>query len=77
MYEIISSNGHHTLINKNIFYLIVALAIWEIIWKGVALWRAGRNRQPGWFIAMLILNTAGILEIIYVIFFQAKPKKEK
>lgn len=74
MYEIIQSNGHHTVISKNVFYLFIILAIWELVWKGVALWKAGKNRQAGWFIAMLILNTAGILEIVYIVFFQTKKK---
>ena len=38
----------------------------------MALWRAGRNNQPAWFAVMLILNTAGILEICYLLFFQPK-----
>lgn len=75
MYEIIQSNGKHIILSKNDIYLLTALLIWELAWKGVALWKAGRNRQPGWFIAILILNTAGILEILYIAFFQAKPQK--
>lgn len=48
--------------------IAIALAvIWELFWKGMGLWRAGRNNQPGWFIAILLLNTAGILPIIYLL----------
>ena len=47
--------------------LLVVLAIWEIIWKGFALWKAAQNKEKGWFIAILILNTAGILPIIYLL----------
>jgi hypothetical protein len=32
----------------------------------LALWHAGRRNQPWWFVILLILNTAGILEIIYL-----------
>ncbi len=46
--------------------LLAALAIWSIVWKGMALWRAGRLGQKGWFVALLIINTVGILEIIYL-----------
>lgn len=77
MYEIIQSNGKHITLSKNYVYLLTALLIWELVWKGIALWKAGRNNQPGWFVAILILNTAGILEIIYIAFFQAKSKTEK
>lgn len=49
------------------------LAIWSLIWKGLALWRAAKEENKGWFIALLIFNTAGILEIAYLFFF-AKEK---
>lgn len=46
--------------------LVLILGVWTIIWKGIALWHAGRNAHLAWFIVLLILNTAGILEIIYI-----------
>jgi hypothetical protein len=52
--------------NPGIIVLIVVLGVWTAIWKGIALWRAGRRDNLAWFIVMLILNTAGILEIIYI-----------
>jgi len=51
---------------------LIPLIIWELIWKDIALWRCGRNNQMRWFIAILILNTIGILPIIYLKFFQKK-----
>ncbi len=53
--------------------VVIAIAIWTIAWKGVALWKAARIGHKKWFIALLILNTAGILEIIYI-YFVAKNK---
>ena len=53
---------------------LIVLIIWSTIWKGIALWKAGRNNQLGWFVALLIINTAGILEIIYLAFFQKKNR---
>lgn len=49
------------------------LALWTIVWKGLALWKAARNDERYWYIALLVLNTAGILEILYLFFF-AKEK---
>jgi hypothetical protein len=46
--------------------LFIILIIWSIFWKGLGLWHAGRNGHPWWFFFILILNTAGILEIIYL-----------
>lgn len=50
--------------------LLFLVAIWTIIIKGYALWHAARNGQKWWFIALLIINTLGILEIIYLIWFR-------
>jgi len=54
--------------NLWIFFLII---IWTFFWKGYSLWTSAKNKQKGWFIALLIINTFGILEIIYI-FFVAK-----
>ena len=45
---------------------IILLSLWSIFWKGLALWHAGRKGQPGWFVILLLVNTAGILELIYL-----------
>lgn len=47
--------------------LVIILLIWDLTWKGFALWRAGRNNQSGWFIAILLINSVGILPIIYLL----------
>ncbi len=57
------------------FVVIIVLSIWEMIWKGIALWKAGRNNHIGWFVAIFIVNTIGILPIIYLAWFQ--PKKSE
>jgi len=57
------------------FFLFVLLIIWSGIWKGIGLWRAGRNKNLVWFVFMFVLNTAGILPLIYVLFFSNKKKK--
>jgi len=45
------------------------LLVWSIAWKGVALWNASKNDQKNWFIAILVINTIGILEIVYLFYF--------
>ncbi len=57
-----------------VILVIVVLVIWTIIWKGLALWRAAEKRSKPWFIVMLILNTVGILEIIYL--FAVAPRRK-
>lgn len=46
--------------------LIILVMLWSVFWKGLALWHSGRRGQPWWFVIMLVVNTAGILEIIYL-----------
>lgn len=45
------------------------LALWSLIWKGLALWKSARNDQRYWFVALLLINTVGILEILYLFVF--------
>lgn len=49
-------------------YIIIFLAaiLWAGVWKLIALWRAGRNKQKAWFIFLAIFNTLGVLPIIYL-----------
>jgi len=53
-------------------FLIYVLYIWSLIWKGIALWRAAHLKQRNWFIVMLVLNTVGLLEIVYLFRFAKK-----
>jgi methionyl-tRNA synthetase len=46
-----------------------------MVWKGLALWRAARLKQVGWYIALIIINTLGIFEIIYLIATRKKYKE--
>ncbi len=53
--------------------LFIVLLLGVIILKGYALWYSARAGQKWWFIIMLIVNTVGILEIVYLLFFRPKP----
>lgn len=46
--------------------LLILILLWSVFWKGLALWHAGRRGQPWWFVILLVLNTIGVLEIIYL-----------
>ncbi len=49
--------------------MMMLILLWSIPWKGVALWRAAKRSHTIWFIVFLLLNTAGILEILYIFVF--------
>ncbi|MBI3495564.1 hypothetical protein HY065_02970 [Candidatus Berkelbacteria bacterium] len=55
-----------------VFGLVSLLAIWDLAWKGYGLWKAAQNKDQWWFIAILVLNTIGILPILYIYVFSKK-----
>jgi methionyl-tRNA synthetase len=55
--------------------VIAIVGFWTLTWKGLALYRAGANRNVAWFIVLLVVNTLGILEILYLFVFSTKLQK--
>ena len=53
-------------------WIIVLVVLWTLPWKGLALWKAAKNSNKKWFIALFILNTLAILEILYIFVFGKK-----
>ncbi len=53
-------------------WLILLTLAWTMPWKGVALWRAAGNKHLWWFVALFLVNTLAILEIIYIFAFSRK-----
>lgn len=50
------------------------LLVWSLFWKGFALWYSTKRGEKWWFIAFLVINTAGILEIVYIFFIAKIPE---
>ncbi len=59
------------IILQNI-WVLVALAVWTLPWKGYALWKSARRGEKWWFVALLLVNSLAILEIVYIFFFSKK-----
>lgn len=63
--------------------LLMIVLVWSLVWKGIALWKSAQNKSKPWFVAILIINTLGILEILYIFLFskinldENKKKKSK
>lgn len=57
-------------------YVLAALAVWELVWKGLALWKAAKNRDTAWFVVILVVNSAGILPIIYLLLNRGEPETQ-
>jgi hypothetical protein len=54
--------------------VLLALVVWGFFWKGFGLWYSAKRGDSWWFVAILLLNTAGILEIIYIFFIAKIPQ---
>ena len=56
--------------------IIIVCAIWELVWKGFALWKAAKNNHIVWFVCIIFFNTVGILPIIYLFLNRTKKNCE-
>ena len=59
------------------FVALLIIIVWSLAWKGIALWKAARKKSLVWFIALLIVNTLGILEILYIFILSKLGEKKK
>jgi len=51
------------------------ILLWTLFWKLVALWTSARRGHRLWFVLLLVLNTVGILEIVYIASFGREGKQ--
>ena len=58
---------------KNI-WIILLIVLWQTPWKGVALWKAARLEDHFWFIVILLVQTIGILDILYIFVISMRKK---
>jgi len=65
------------LVINGITIILMIVAIWDLVWKAIAMWKSARNNQLVWFIFIIIINSAGILPIIYLLFFSKKKEIQK
>lgn len=61
--------------NNNIWLLAIG-ALWALPWKGYALWTASKKNHKRWFIALVLINTFGLLEIFYIFYIAKKTPKD-
>lgn len=55
--------------------LLAPLLIVDLVLRGIALYKSARRGQKAWFIALLIVNSLGILPAIYLVWFSRKLKR--
>lgn len=60
---------------KYIVLILLFIIIWDTVWKLISMWKASKRNSKIWFVVLAIVNSLGILPILYLIF--ARTKKEK
>jgi len=56
--------------------VLVILAVIDWILRGIAMWHSARRNQCVWFVLLLIISSAGILPIIYLLVNRGKRTEE-
>lgn len=62
---------------KATIIILAVIMIWEFCWKMVALWKSARKGSVIWFIVLALVNTVGILPILYIFVFSKMGEKKK
>ena len=55
--------------------LFAIVMLWSLVWKGLSLWKSARHGHTVWFVVLLLVNTIGILDILYIYVFSKKMKR--
>ncbi len=58
-------------------FLLAMILVWSAVWKALALWKSARKGSVVWFIVLSVVNTLGILEILYLFVFSEMKNTQK
>lgn len=58
-------------------FLLFPLLFWGLFWKGWSLWKAAHAESKIWFIVLLLVDSLGILDILYIFVFSKVKKSSK
>ncbi|MBU2562225.1 MAG: hypothetical protein KKF68_01020 [Nanoarchaeota archaeon] len=57
--------------------ILIIILLWELVWKLIGMWKAAKKGSVAWFIVLAVLNTVGILSILYVYVFSEMKRSPK
>lgn len=58
--------------------VLIAVVVWELCWRLAGMWKAAAKKKSiTWFLLLAILNTLGILPILYIFWFSKMGKKKE
>lgn len=55
---------------------ITAVVLWEVVWKCLALWQAAKRDHKVLFVLLLVLNTAGVFPIGFLLYIKLIEDKK-
>jgi hypothetical protein len=55
-----------SFIQQNAAVVLPIIGLWTVVWKGLALWKSSKKDHKVFFALLLVLNTLGLLEILYI-----------
>ncbi|MFC1686902.1 DUF5652 family protein [Nanoarchaeota archaeon] len=65
-----SINNYQNLLSaQKLVFPVILLMVWQLVWKGIALWKSSRDDKKVWFIYLLIFNFLGLFSIAYIFLF--------
>lgn len=57
--------------------VLIPFVILDLVLRGLSLWKSAKKNQNIWFIALLVVNSMGILPLIYLILNRDKKEVSK
>jgi methionyl-tRNA synthetase len=70
--------GMGDIMGMGILFSVIFVIVFVIAYalKAYALWHSARRGEMWWFVALFIINSMGILELVYIIFVLNKFHKK-
>ncbi|HSX07387.1 MAG TPA: DUF5652 family protein [Candidatus Saccharimonadales bacterium] len=72
IHHVVVDSRHYTFTTLQAM-LIGAAVLLEIILRCLALWKSARAQQKGWFIVIVVINSFGIIPLLYLLFANKRP----
>jgi len=57
--------------------VLTAAVVWSLAWKGASLWHAAKDGSKPWFVALLVSNTLGVLDAVYLFGVRAGGRRAR
>lgn len=57
--------------------VLIILAIFDLTVRGIALWKSARNGEKYWFVGLLVINSMGLIPLLYLAFFDKSSRFKK